>query len=280
MQAQPMSLETSMGLAALPDPRMFVHEREKQQAGVIKAALAGDPEVEEGRVSDFFCVQLALVDGNEVASAVERTRHLQMFQDEYKIQNTVDEAVAVMKTFLQRVPGYILTLSFNPEEGKYVVSMDMEKLHKSWLRKEENMKCLLLFDYYLANAFCPDFFAIRQGFYCVMECEGYHWKNFDVGAEYNKRIWEEILIPYPIIFRQMKFFNGGVMASLVVGLLKKLAPKRITDKIEMSNEFGIRLDQAFCQPNLEAANQRFLSRVESCLRLRAHNERTFRLDTA
>lgn len=65
--------------------------------------------------------------------------------------------------------------------------------------------------------------------------------------------------------------------NLVTSMLRPLLPKNVRNKLDLGCQSERRLDTLYMVPTVEAANQRYLGRVEESLRRRHHNESTFTL---
>ena len=93
-----------------------------------------------------------------------------------------------------------------------------------------------------------------------------------------QRVWQELLVAYPVSFRELKFFHTGVCANLTAALLKQVLPERIHSKFNLGCQFEGRLDTYYRIPNEEQADQRVQSELECYLKLRYENERAFKLE--
>ncbi|CAB9529756.1 hypothetical protein (Partial), partial [Seminavis robusta] len=72
------------------DPRrMELTPLELVQSLEIKAAIHLSPEMDQ--IKDFDCAQLAIVDGDNRAKALERVQHFQIFREEYELKDTLEE---------------------------------------------------------------------------------------------------------------------------------------------------------------------------------------------
>ena len=110
----------------------------------------------------------------------------------------------------------------------------------------------------------------------IAECEGLDWMKTDMRT--MSRVWEEFLVAYPVIFRELKLFHTGVVANLTFSLLKKILPERIHSKYNLGCQFDGRLDTYYRIPTEEAADQRVQAEMECFLKMRYDNEKSFSLD--
>ena len=116
----------------------------------------------------------------------------------------------------------------------------------------------------------------RQGIIVIAECEGLDWKVTDMSV--MQRVWRELLVAYPVSFREFKFFHTGVCATLSAALLKKILPERIHCNFNLGCQFDGRLDTYYRIPNEDEADERVQSELECYLTLRYENEKSFTLD--
>jgi len=151
--------------------RMEVSDQERTWAKAIKAAVASDPELDEW--TDFEYVQLALVDGENVESALERIQVLQYIKQEYDIRDTYQEGCHVWHRMVQLWPTAILSFAYYHERESYMIVGDMAGIQEKRLETQEDRRIMHAFFYYFGHIFCPDFAAIRHGSIFVLEGEGY-----------------------------------------------------------------------------------------------------------
>ncbi|CAB9515492.1 expressed unknown protein [Seminavis robusta] len=230
------------------DPaRMELTDQERQWALAIKEAIESDAELEN--VSDFEVAQLALVDRDKREQALERVRHFQIFREEYKLRNTVEEGKRISRDFVQQHPLTVLSVCLNPDE--------------------------VGFAYYSGHIFSPDFTAIRKGINFVLETMDYDWHNLTMKT--RRKMWTECLGVYPYHVRKLKYFHMGLFASLAASLMKKFVPQEIYNKVQVGCQFGGRLDTFYVVPTREIANQRLIERIDACLERRYENIQNFGL---
>lgn len=119
------------------------------------------------------------------------------------------------------------------------------------------------------------FFGQRQGVILIAECEGLEWKQVSMNTV--RRVWQELIVAYPVSFRELKFFHTGVTANLTAALMKKFLPESIHNKFNLGCQFDGRLDAFYRIPTAEIADNRTQAEMETFLKLRYENERSFRL---
>ncbi|CAB9526432.1 expressed unknown protein [Seminavis robusta] len=258
------------------DFRMNLTATERHEALAIKTAIEACPDIDD--LPDFDYVQLALVDHSNVERALERARHFQTVRAEYGFQDSYDENVRLVEHFMQLMPKFMLDLAYNQDEGNYILVVDIANFEETKIRTVEDDKALMGTALNIGHFLCPDFFAIRQGAYAVMETEGYNWKQYTMKT--RRRIWQEVLGIYPVNVKQLKYFNTGLVANLAASLMKRFLPLELFSKIQVGCTFsnGGRLDTFYAVPSHQVANQRFQARAKQCLQIRYEHRRTFRLN--
>ena len=264
-------------LDPLDDPRrMDVTAQERGWALAIRQAIKEDPELEP--ISDFWCVQLAILEHGNIEGALDRARHIQAFREEYRILDTAESGICSLVEFVTLLPGFHLTLSYCAELGTYVAVYDTTKFFTAKLaKKPENIPIWLSAYYYHATALNPDLEACRKGSSILMECEGFDWR-VNIPSRDMSRLHREIAAFYPQKFQQIKCFNTGVLFNVMIAMVKKIMPMEFRTQFEFGCQTEIgRLDAVYGCPNLEAATERLLLRYRDSLRRRYANEASFTL---
>ena len=111
-----LATDRDEGMDPMDPSRMVLTPEERQWALSIKAAIVGDPEVDN--LSDFEYAQLALMDHGDVEAAVERARHMQTFKHEYGITDTLEQSRQLLPKLVKLLPGMPLSLSYNRRDGE------------------------------------------------------------------------------------------------------------------------------------------------------------------
>ena len=93
-----------------------------------------------------------------------------------------------------------------------------------------------------------------------------------------QRVWREILVAYPVVFREFKFFHSGTFANMTAALLKKVLPERIYSKFNLGCQFEGRLDTYYRIPTEDEADERVHAEFECYLKQRYENEKAFTLE--
>ena len=260
------------------DPsRMEISDLERQRALQIKSAVEFTPGLEP--LTDYEYVQLAIVDQDNIESAVERVQHFQTFREECGLSGTCEEFIHLIVQSVHLLPHFILSLSVHENCKCFVLILDLEKFKDSAIKRPEEERCLLGGAYALLHAISPDFHSIRNGIYAIIECEGYDWNHFS-RSNIQMRLWEETAAFYPINFRQIKFFHTGLFANLAVSRMRKFLQHDAHSKIQMGCQFPPgRLDLAYARPSKQFAQEMFLARMTQCLKTRFNHRKCFRLKT-
>lgn len=246
-------------LGPLEEGRMKLTVQEAEWALNLKDAIAADPEVDP--ISDFMCAQIALMVKDDVEAGVHRAHHLQIFREEYAITDTLEQARKAIPAILELLPGVALSLSYNRSDGNYVFVYDMGAFDfKKALKTPENAKILLSGIYYLCHCLCPDLEAIRRGVIILTECSGFDWSR-NMNLAFIRKMWNEILIEYPMDYQKMKYFNSGFFINMINSLKKRFLPKRIVDKMETGCVFEGRLSSIYLVPTLQACTERVTFRM-------------------
>ncbi|CAB9515159.1 expressed unknown protein [Seminavis robusta] len=252
--------------------RMMLSDQERQWSIAIKEAIQEDPEL--APISDFNCAQLGLIEKDNIEGALERARQMQAFREEYRIADDEESGVKAVADWMELFPGMVLSVSYSRLEGVYVLVLDDTKFYARNL--DDNPKGVPIWfcgNYYVYQAILPDFQSIRKGLIFCVEAGGFDWKvNF--GLTVFRRFWTELAAYYPYHFKEIKVFHGGMFVNMMVSMVRQVVPKRIHEKFQLGTVSGLgRLDQLYLVPNLEAANQRTLRRVQECLHMRAWSSR-------
>ena len=271
---QQQEQEAAPIMGPLDPRRMQIFDEERDWAIAIKDAALATPELDP--VTDFWYAQLAIVDKDDIESALERLHHLQAFRQEYDVRDRFEEGRRCLHKFVGMFPRHILSYSFNFTEGCFVFITDQSATDLGQLSSVEQVSEYLKHAYYFATVFNPDLEGVRRGASFLLECEGFDWAKH-VSADTYKRLWTELACQYPMNFNQVKHFHTGMFYNLLLSLTKRFLPQSIRSKLLTGCQFDQRLDTLYLVPTVEIANQRLLARLENCLSRRYENEATFSL---
>ncbi|CAB9512513.1 unknown protein [Seminavis robusta] len=255
--------------------KMWLSDQEREWALTIREAIDNDPELDS--ISDFQCVQLALVVKQDaLEDALERAHRLQCFRQQYEIRNTSSDAKMRLPRFLDFFPGYVLTVSYMHDSDSQYCCIDARAFQQAKVTSEGGFCTFISGLYYIYEGLNPDFKSMRNGTNMVFECGGFDFTM--ISHKISRRLCEEFYATYPINCRQMNFFHSGVFVALLLSQSKRFLPKELSSKFHTGCVFeGGRLDSFYLLPNLEAAQKRVLGRTMECLTERYANDESFRL---
>jgi len=260
-------------IRSMIDAFMTLSDQERQQAKAIQAAAREDEALALEKIPPMWFAHVALIDGDDVEVALNRLRHFQLLREEYQLQDTLEEGMEIMRAFFTKQPNAILNVSYNAIDRNYVYIYDQKGFDLHILKSPEDWRVAVGYCYYLFQAMSPDFFAIRQGCVFIGECEGYNRKMVHLTG--LRKFWEEVFGIYPMRIREVKCFHSGVVANLLLSMIKPFFPKYLRKRINLGCQFPGRLDTYYSIPTREIAVQKTLADIESFLWRRYANERDF-----
>ena len=153
------------------DPsRMVLTAQERTWALAIKAAIESSDEIDN--LPDFDYAQLALVDNDNVQSALDRAQCLQQYKEQYSIRNSMEDGNNHWRSMVNLAPDLILSLAFFHELGCYMCVTDLARISEYLFTRAEDNRLMFGLAFYLGHTLSPDFSAIRNGIFLVAECEG------------------------------------------------------------------------------------------------------------
>ena len=79
--------------------RMRISDQDRQRAIRIRNAVAQTPELDA--LSDYWCVQFALVLGDDIESCLQRALRLQHYREEYGIIDSLEFGLQSMREFIR-----------------------------------------------------------------------------------------------------------------------------------------------------------------------------------
>ena len=105
------------------DPSMSVRLHERVWALEIKQAVEAEEELRP--LSDMDYVQYAIICKGNLGNAMRRIRNIQAFKDTYQVDNSVEQAMAMLEAFMTQQAGLILHLDIDPVslEGLHVMDI-------------------------------------------------------------------------------------------------------------------------------------------------------------
>jgi hypothetical protein len=118
--------------------KMLLSPTEHQRAHAMKRAVLSEEDLNPQR--DFSYVQLALVDIDDTATALERVRHMQVFLEEYGINDTFEQGMALCRIFIDQHPGCLMSVAYNALDGNYCSITDQRAFDQDLLQLPEDWK--------------------------------------------------------------------------------------------------------------------------------------------
>lgn len=160
----------------------------------------------------------------DIESAMETLYRLQLFREEYKVAETLEESNQDLIRMVEIFPGHALSFSITRAEGHpgeeyfYCYVYDMKGWNLKALSSNEKVERFVRMVYYFMNAINPDLAGIRTGVCYVAKCEGFAWENMSINI--YKRLLQDIGGVYPQNIVALKYYHTGksfpVVASSVV----------------------------------------------------------------
>jgi hypothetical protein len=266
------------------DPNMVLSEEERQWALAIRSALDEDDEICSRAISDMEVATLAIIDKDIIERSIERAHCLQAFRMQYNINDTLEEALEIIRTNEIFHPGRVLSIDECPNNdgmGSHVIVADLAKFNPEAVLEHRNgFRIHLGGIYYFLKCLQPDFQSVREGYRQILECEGIKLKNISFNIE--QRNYDDLISFYPALRKQVKVLRPPSVVVVLSSFLQSLLPRTGTQQFlhgwkELEEEFPERLDRFYLQPTPEEANDDKMRRVEALLERRFKNENTFRL---
>ena len=271
--------------------------QELQWALDIKQAVQDDPDLNE--LSDYDYSVYALVTKGDLENALYRIQGLQHFREEYKIHDTVEEGMELIKAFCKQQPWVILDLAYFPisvvrnvqtaeeevgptanqtlMDGYFILVMDYAAWNPKALKTEEDWRIFLGGMYYICKAARSDLHSVRKGLISLVETLGMSWKNFSV--DMFSRAWYHMYDYLPQQYQHIYWVHSSVMANITHSLLKTLS-KELGRKVQLGRSLGechSRLDTLYKVPSADQAQDKLLQTFEKYLHVGESNQGSFSL---
>ena len=254
--------------------RLFrLSDNEKRWALELKAAVEASDELDN--LSDLQYVQFALANKGNLSKTLERVQGMQDFRHEYQIHDTWEEGMALINGLTTAHPFSILSVAYDDVTENYGLVYDRTRARFDHIRSQDEWRVALGAFYYLFNLLCPDPQSMRNGIFCIGECDGFEHAQTSINK--LRIIWDHLLAHLPVYFRSIKFFHTNVAANLSYSMLKLFMRKELTDRIVVGCQFGINISSLFLMPTPEVAVSRTLGRIEMFMKTRYQNEANFSL---
>lgn len=300
-------------LHLINDPTMLITPAERAWALEIKAAVedptSNSDNDELEAMCDFDYAQYAIITKGNLQEALRRITTIQAFRKNYKITNTVDQAVFYINALMDQQPGFVLNLNvdltrqesvncydvgcFHPKVAMGITTSTNNSTTRNTRTSSEDQTTIIPYDnwqvclggvYYLKYSCQPTMSVIRNGFMELIDFGDYEWENFSLEAQ--ERLFGELLSDYPMFEKHLLAYNTGYIANIAFGLAKSILPETMRNSIhlgcqiiepEESRSPTRRLRDFYLQPTPEVAQKNLLERARLLVALRLHNEQVFRL---
>lgn len=263
-----------------PPDDMFLSSQERMWACQLREVVQREGNGIDP-LTDFEYVEHAIVAQGNVEEAVERIRGLQTFREVYHPQETVDSGVYYFQESLRLQPGLLIHMDIVKETGTGIIAWNYAMYDPSrLLSTEQNWKAGILGQYYVWKMLQPTFRSIRGGSYQLIEGGDVGWHNFNMVSE--QRWGEELANHCPHKVKQILVYHCGVIMNVVWSLVKPFLREEMTNGVclgctyDSENPDATLMDM-FCQPNLEAAEEKMVENARRFLTIRYQNRNWFRL---
>ncbi|CAB9525560.1 expressed unknown protein [Seminavis robusta] len=253
-----------------------ISSEEREWAANIKAAAEAAEDIRN--VSDMEYVHQAIIAKDDVDGALKRLRGLQDFRDEYKIKDTVEQGIELIKGFLRQQEGFLLTIDVDREKGHFVWVYDTAKIAPERCDYPDDWQIYLGAMYYQMNAMHSNMFAIREGVVHIGECEGMSQKNFNL--THIRRIFSDLCEHYPFQHKELSWIRTPLAANLLYSFMRPLMRSDASYKFQTGCTFSgysDRLDGLFHSPSAEVSERFLLLRIQEYLTTRYFLEKNYKL---
>lgn len=259
---------------------MQLTNTERGWALALQQAVSNRPDLNE--MSDLWITHYALVAGGNTQNALHRIACMQAFQEEYKVDNSVEQGVQSLEQLMLQQPGLLLSLDVDSTTLQGLHIMDCSRLHPDVALKTHRTWPVLVVGFYYYFLVCqPTLATIRNGQYTMQDYGEWDWHNCSLEgfSRFNAEFGKE----YPIKFSRLSAYNTNSAANMMFALTKHIFPRSMMDAVQLgcqvAPEEGIArpLADIYLQPNLQECNHRMLTKARQLLSLRAKNDAGFRL---
>lgn len=255
---------------------MHLSEEEKILALRVKQAVESSEQLHP--LPDLEYVHLALTCHGTMEKILEVAYKLQCFREMYQLEDTVEDAMAILRQFMVLQPGLLLDVAYLPSEECYTASCDVAALFPDRIKTDNDWRIFQGGFYYMMRATASSIQTIRNGLCILTECEGMGFQNLDLRLQ--ERTVHELWSYYPSNHKESVWLNTPPPANMLYAVLKRILKKELMDSWKIGGKipgYEGRLDKLFLMPNAEIAGQALLKRIESYLSQRYRHEQTFRL---
>lgn len=269
--------------------KLTLRDEELTWAHTIKTAVHEAEHLKA--VSDFEIAQWALVtmERQEMDEVLERIYKLQYFREMYGFENvTADssaetltkvwkEGVKLMREYVKQMePGHLLTIDFMPSQGHYLIVWDRAAFDPSRVQSEYDWKVYQGCTYCLLQILTSNLQAIREGVAVILECHGMGLSNYN--SQFEERRVSELFNYFPFKNKEFCFLNTPTVAIMLYKVVKPFFSLEFHNAVQLDGKidgFEGRIDTLYNVPNFEYAQDRLLERLQTYLKERLENQRTF-----
>lgn len=281
------------------NPRMKITSNQRNLALMVKEAIESDPEIDN--LPDFWYVQLAIVNGDNLEASISQAGHMQYLREEYGIRDTLADAKKILWDYLNSEEKWMLSFCYVPQLDGMIAVIDLTAKDVKDLAKPDGWK-ILAGEYYLRQALNPDLVCVSTGVTTIFECQGFDWKKSG-GMSNILRFCKEVVGPYPqnvrstLFFHTGEQFNGsfkqpffsfltvgcsipplvGVLANLAHSIVKPFMPEQMKQKCKFGCQFPQGIAKCMLGPDPKGKLELNYARIMTALECRYENERNFKL---
>ncbi|CAB9510487.1 expressed unknown protein [Seminavis robusta] len=275
---------------------MDLSNRERKWASNIKAAAQAAEDIDTSMIPDMDFALYAFVDHNNVAQALDRIRGIQTFRELYQLDDSVDQAIEILRAFVKKQPGHCLDIDTSPDTQEGIIILDLASFQVDRVfasspadcaRTSRNWEIHVVAIYYLMRALQPCLESAREGTYMILECEGFQAAS--QLARFAICLNDELCAHFAYFFKKIQCYHTGCFANLFFSMLKSVTRNKDWDLLQLGcrieDEFDSvnvaatthTLRELYLQPSVEEAHKHFLKRVGELLAQRRSNALAFRL---
>ncbi|CAB9530960.1 expressed unknown protein [Seminavis robusta] len=268
---------------------MQLTSEERQWALDLKRTVEQD-HAELHNLSDMEYAVYAIISQGNQADALTRMGAIQMFREEYQVDNSIEQGVYMLGELMKQQEGLLLCLDVDSAtlEGLHV--MDIGALNPQAALApcfisgvDYNWRIMVCGFYYYNLACQPCLGTVRAGNHTMADFVGWGWHHMNMEIQY--RFSGEMFAHYPIKFTKMCCYNTNQAANIVWSLVKNVYPSSLMNVLQLGcqipsesyEEAPKSLSERYLQPDLNQACLRMLTRANSLLTLRCRNDELFRL---
>ena len=229
-------------------------------------------------LTDFDCLHYAIVaclHNEPMEVTLQHIANMQAFKEEYKIMDTMEDALETVNAFSLQHPEAMLAVEYLPASRNYLCIYDLSKIYpKQQLQTHVQMRIFMAGNYYIRACRSPNFHSIRDGTTTIIECEGATSQNLN--QDISDRVLFEFACNYPTHQKEAYFVNAPMVVLMAFNLWKRhLSPNHrqtlYMDRRMPGLEDGDRVASLFKVPTPETARQRMLHNAANFMQLRLYN---------